>query len=110
MRFRHATGFTSELALAQLATTAVFSKEPSCPSERFDLIDPRWAPLHAKVGAASVTPLPPGVSTTRQLATDGWDGLVSGKGTGGPASLTVTSSEARKPHVVVVRFTGDLPD
>ncbi len=35
--------------------------------------------------------------------------LVTGPSAGGPATVTVQSSEEAKPHVVVARFSGSLP-
>jgi len=34
---------------------------------------------------------------------------VTGPSAGGPATIAVRSAESVKPHVVVARFTGDLP-
>ena len=54
------------------------------------------------------TPLATTASAT--LRTDGWAAFATGLGSGGAATITVDSAAAVKPQVVVVKFTGKLPN
>ena len=46
---------------------------------------------------------------TADLRANGWGLYVTGLGSGADATVTVTSTAAVKPYVVVTRFAGSLP-
>jgi hypothetical protein len=95
-------------AMAEWATALLFSNETVAPDSRFDYVGAAWSPLHDRLRYLDWQPLPAaGVDAT--LRTDGIAVLVTGPSGGGPATVTVRSAEAVKPHVVVARFAGELP-
>ena len=116
-----AIGIPFEWALAQWTTGLMFSNESFSPDPRFNFTTPAWTPLHqmlesedehgqpTRKGYLRYVPLgPSGVSVT--LRTNGFDAFLTGgsESAGQPVMLTVKASGSR-PHVVVVRFRGDLP-
>jgi hypothetical protein len=113
--FEAASGVPWEVAMARFATASLLSQEPVWPADpAYDLFSydgtAPWAPWHTQVGYVNYIPLPqPQNPTTTTLRRNGWAAFVTGSGTGGPATLTVTSAATTKPHAVVVRFPGDLP-
>jgi hypothetical protein len=54
------------------------------------------------------TPLAPSASVA--LRTDGWSALATGPGSGGAATVTVTSTASVMPQVVVVKYSGKMPN
>jgi hypothetical protein len=116
------------LASAQLrlANALLFSGETFSPLPALDFdAGTTWSPLHQKLkwvdtsGPTTViragsyvdyTPLPkPAAGNFPPLRADGWGAYLTGTGSGGPATVTVRTTAPRKPHVLVVRFSGDLP-
>ena len=95
-------------AIADWATALLFSNEAASPDPRFDYLGSGWAPLHARLRHLDWQGLG-AQGATVSLREDGISVLVTGESSGGPAALTVYSSAAVKPHVVVARFSGDLP-
>ena len=95
-------------AIADWATALLFSNEAASPDPRFDYLGSGWAPLHARLRHLDWQGLG-GQGATVSLRVDGISVLVTGASSGGPAALTVYSSAAVKPYVVVARFSGDLP-
>jgi len=95
-------------AMAEWATALLFSNETLAPDTRFDYVGPAWSPLHDRLRHLDWQPLS-AAGTEASIRTDGIAVLVSGPSAGGPATITVRSTEAVKPHVVVARFAGDLP-
>jgi hypothetical protein len=88
-----------------------------------DLVAPDYVPWHHYTGSCSsggvVTPtarvanvawLPLSGTASATLRRDGWAAFATGPGTGGAATLTVQSSAAVRPHVVVVKYAGRLPN
>jgi len=95
-------------AMADWATALLFSNEGATPDARFDYLGAGWSPLHVRLRHLEWEPLP-AAGAEASLRTDGLAVLVTGPSAGGPATITVRSSESVKPHVVVARFAGDLP-
>jgi len=95
-------------AMADWATALLFSNEGGTPDSRFDYLGASWSPLHVRLRHLDWQPLP-AAGAQVSLRTDGLAVLMTGPSAGGPAAVTVRSSEAVKPHVVVARFSGDLP-
>jgi hypothetical protein len=62
----------------------------------------------ARLAHVAWTPLP--ASANAALRQDGWAAFATGPGANGPATITVRSSAAVRPHVVVVKYTGALPN
>ncbi len=56
------------------------------------------------------TPLSPGASASATLRRDGWAAFATGPGTGGAATIRVQSLASSRPHVVVVKYAGALPN
>lgn len=117
--FAAASGVPFEEGFARFATAALFSGEdalfasyPQKPSPdwSFAPLPAPWAPLHVAVGKVGYTtlPRPGGAAFAASLRADGWGSLVTGRGTGTDATLTITSSAAVKPRAAVVRFKGSL--
>jgi hypothetical protein len=109
-----ATGVAFEAALARFAGASIFSGEtfaPTAPTagEWQYATGVPWSPLHTSLGYVNYTALTPGLASSPTLRTDGWATLVTGTGSGGPATLTVTSGAAVKPTALLVRFSGSLP-
>jgi hypothetical protein len=95
-------------AMADWATALLFSNEGATPDARFDYLGAGWSPLHVRLRHLDWQPLP-AAGADASLRTDGLAVLVTGASAGGPATITVRSAESVKPHVVVARFSGDLP-
>jgi hypothetical protein len=95
-------------AMADWATALLFSNEGATPDSRFDYLGAGWSPLHVRLRHLDWQPLP-AAGADASLRTDGLAVLMTGPSAGGSATITVRSAEAVKPHVVVVRFTGDMP-
>jgi len=95
-------------AMADWATALLFSNEGATPDARFDYLGAGWSPLHVRLRHLDWQPLP-AAGADASLRADGLSVLVTGPSAGGPATLTIRSAESVKPHVVVARFTGDLP-
>ncbi|HET9553642.1 MAG TPA: hypothetical protein VFP50_11805, partial [Anaeromyxobacteraceae bacterium] len=111
-----ATGVTFEESLSRFAGAALFSGESFAPTtptagewQYASGVNIPWSPLHIALGYVNYTPLTAGVAATPSLRTDGWATLMTGVGSGGTATLTVTSGEAVKPTALVVKFSGSLP-
>jgi hypothetical protein len=121
-------GVPLETAMIRWANALVFSGESFSPLPEWDFASGPgvpWSPLHQTLkwvdrsGATAVlrdgayvdyTPLPlPATETFPPLRADGWGLYLTGKGTGGTATVTVTTIAPFKPHVVLVRFAGTLP-
>lgn len=94
--------------LAEWTTALMFSNESFSPSPVFDFTGAAWTPFHSAVTYVNYVPLNPGSGALAAVRRNGWNAFVTGSGGGGNATLTVTSAEAVKPHVVVVRFAGYL--
>lgn len=117
-----ALGVPFEEAFARFATAALFSGEtpmftayPASPVPGMSFAPvPDWSPFHADVGRPRYTALPrpgdPTAAFVTSLRADGWGAYVTGLGTGGAATVTVSSSAGVKPRVAVVRFKGSLPN
>jgi hypothetical protein len=65
---------------------------------------------HDKPRLAYVAYTPLATSSSTPLRTDGWAAFATGPGSGGAATITVQSSATVRPQVVVVRYTGALPN
>jgi hypothetical protein len=115
-----ASGLTFEEGYARFATAALFSGEDPmfaayplkpAPAWSFAVQPAAWFPLHTTVGRVAYPTLPPagGASLPTKLHQDGWGAYVSHLGTGADATLTISSTAAVQPRVVVVRFKGSLP-
>jgi hypothetical protein len=65
---------------------------------------------HDKARTARVAYVPLASTATVPLRTDGWTALATGAGAGSPATISVQSTASVKPHVVVVKYTGALPN
>ncbi len=94
--------------LAEWTTALMFSNESFSPSPVFDFTGDAWTPFHSELTYVNYQPLNPGPGVSAAVRRNGWNAFVTGSGGGGNATLTVTSTEAVKPHVVVVRFAGYL--
>jgi hypothetical protein len=88
-------------AMAEWATALLLSNEPSAP---YSFSGTPWSPLHARLRHLD-TRDPGPVS----LRTDGIAAVTSGVGQGGPVTVTVRSTAAQPPYVVVVRASASLP-
>jgi hypothetical protein len=95
-------------AMADWASALLFSNEAATPDSRFDYLGAGWSPLHVRLRHLDWLPLS-AAGAEASLRADGLAVLVSGPSAGGSASVTVRSAAAVKPHVVVARFSGDLP-
>jgi hypothetical protein len=114
-----ASGFSFEEGFARFGAGALFSGEdplfaaypgPLRPAPHLSFAaGTAWSPLHVEVGPVKYTRLQPGAAPPTTLRNDGWGAYLSGRGTGGEATLTIGSSATVKPQVAVVRFKGDLP-
>jgi len=120
-------GVPLETAMIRFANALVFSGETFSPLPAWDYASGPgvpWSPLHQvlkwddRSGATPVvrdgayvdyTPLPAAPASFLPLRADGWGLYLTGKGTGGTATVTVSTIAPFKPHVVLVRFTGTLP-
>jgi hypothetical protein len=60
--------------------------------------------------AARVAWTPLVAPATAALRQDGWAAFATGPGANGPATVTVRSSATVRPHVVVVKYQGALPN
>jgi hypothetical protein len=106
----NALGMSFSDAYAHWTTALMFSNEGMLggSSSLFDFKGEGWTPLHTKLRHLNYVPLNSG-GVTASLRTDGWNAFMTGNALGGAASITVTSTQTVKPHVVVVRFSGFLP-
>ena len=95
-------------AMADWASALLFSNEGATPDSRFDYLGASWSPLHVRLRHLDWQALP-GSGAEVSLRADGLAVLVTGPSPGGPATVTVRRADGTKPHVVVARFTGDLP-
>jgi hypothetical protein len=95
-------------AMADWATALLFSNEGTSPDARFDYLGASWSPLHVRLRHLDWQALP-ATGARATLRTDGLAVFVTGPSAGGPATIVARSAESVKPHVVVARFTGDLP-
>jgi hypothetical protein len=115
-----ALGVPFEWAFANWTSALMFSNETFSPAARFNYTGSVWTPLHQKIasydqnnvltrqGYLRYAPLGPDQATA-SLRANGWNAFLTGAPDGaGDVTLTVTATSVR-PHVVVVRFTGDLP-
>lgn len=88
-----------------------------------DGVSPDYKPWHHYTGScttggvtyqkprdAYVAWTPLATTASAALRTDGWGAFATGLGSGGAATITVDSAAAIKPQVVVVKFTGKLPN
>jgi hypothetical protein len=134
-----ATGVSWDLGFARFATAAMFSNEDASATSGGaitsagnvlagslynylgDGVPTDYVPWHHYTGSCSsitskardayvaYTPLNPSSSVT--LRQDGWTAFTTGTGTGtGDATITVTTAATIMPHVVVVKYTGLLPN
>jgi hypothetical protein len=118
-------GMPLSAAMLRWTKAMVFSGQPFSPLPALDY-DPaaNWSPLHQTLkyvgttaGGSPVlrdayvdyTPVPVAGNAFPSVRGDGWSAFVTGTGSGGGATVTVSTSAALKPHVLVVRFAGDLP-
>ncbi len=104
----HTLGMPLPRALAEWATALLFSNETSSPLPSFSFSGTGWSPFHARLRYLDYRDLSPG-GAVASLRADGFGAFVSGAGLGAAARITVRSSAAVKPHVVVVKFSGVLP-
>ncbi len=116
-----ATGLGFEEGVARFGVGAMFSGETALFTSYAGSLKPApdlsyasgvpWSPLHTTTGRVRYTKLQPATPFTSQLRADGWGAYLSGKGTAGAptATLTVDSTAGVKPRVAVVRLKGDLP-
>lgn len=102
-----ALGMPLPRAMAEWVTALLFSNERASPQPGFSFSGASWSPFHARLRHLDYRSLTAGSLAT--LRADGIAAFVTGAGQEGPAQITVRSSADRKPHVVVVRFSGDLP-
>jgi hypothetical protein len=120
-------GLPLETAMIRWTNAMLFSGESFSPLPAWDYAaGTTWAPFHdvLKWVDRSVSPnvlrgpptyvdympLPKPIGPAfPALRTDGWGAYMTGKGTNSTATVTITSTAAVKPHVVMVRFTGSLP-
>jgi hypothetical protein len=103
-----ALGESLPRAMADWATTLLLSNEPGAPSQRFSYLGDGWSPLHERLRYLDWQPLS-AAGATASLRADGIAILLTGPAAGGPAEVRVRSVSGRAPHIVVVRFSGDLP-
>jgi hypothetical protein len=133
-----ATGVPWDLGFARFATATMFSNEDASatpggavtsagnvlanPLYNYlgDGLPADYIPWHHYTGSCSTTPkardayvayLPLKPSSSVTLRRDGWAAFATGKGTGtGDATITVTTAAQIRPHVVVVKYSGKLPN
>jgi hypothetical protein len=103
------SGLPFPVAFALWTGALVFSNEPASPWPVFDYTGADWTPLHQKFQRFEYAPLDVGATVTATLRTNGFDVFVTGPAGAGDGSVIVTSSEAVKPYVVAIPFTGTLP-
>jgi hypothetical protein len=86
-----------------------------------DGVTPDYVPWHrmtGNCGATSVprtayvayTPVNVGAGASATLRRDGWAAFATGPGSGSAATILVQSTATVRPHVVVVKYTGTLPN
>jgi len=103
------SGIPLPVAYALWTSALVFSNEPASPWRGFDYTGVDWTPLHQKFQRFEYAPLNSGAAVPVTLTTNGFDVYVTGPAGPGGGSVTVASSEAVKPYVVAIPFTGALP-
>jgi hypothetical protein len=115
-------------SLANGLADAQFSYGAFLPGGALATPQPVWVPWHHYTRScttanntvvtrtfaanATYTPVGPPASTSSASVTlmqDGWAAFVT-RGTGGPATVSVTPASGGKPHVALVRYTGALPN
>jgi hypothetical protein len=103
-----AVGVPLPRAMAEWGTALLFSSESGSPAPRFSYLGGAWSPFHERLRHLDWQPLgPDGAVAT--LRTDGLAILMTGAAFGGPAEMRLRSEESLPPHVVVARYSGDLP-
>ncbi|BDG06997.1 hypothetical protein [Anaeromyxobacter paludicola] len=105
----NALGATFESAMADFTTAAAFSNESFSPDARFDYTGADWTPFHTKLRHLEYKSLNPGTPASATLRVDGWNAFGTGVAATGGATITVTSSQAVKPAVLLVTYSGTLP-
>ncbi len=95
--------------MADFTTAAAFSNESFVPDPRFNYTGTSWTPFHTKLRHLEYKSLNQGVSGTATLRQDGWNAFATGAAGAGGATIQVTSSQAVKPAVLLITFTGALP-
>jgi hypothetical protein len=88
-------------AMAEWASALLLSNEPGAA---YNFSGQSWSPLHERLRHLDYRT--PGEQAA--IRADGIAAFVSGGSPGGPAEVTVRSSEDVPPHVVVVRIAGGL--
>jgi len=110
-------------SLASGLSDSQFSYGAFLPGGALASQQPVWAPWHhytrsctpasgpplTRTFAANATYTPVASTAGVTLRQDGWATFVT-RGTGGPATVSVTPSSGGKPHVALVRYTGALPN
>jgi hypothetical protein len=87
----------------------VFSNEPASPWLALDYTGSDWTPLHQKFQRFEYAGLDAGSTVPVSLRATGFDVYVTGAAGAAGGAVIVTSSEAVKPYVVAIPFTGTLP-
>ena len=135
-----ATGVPWEVGFSRFTTAAMFSNEeltePNAnglgsitsaghlladPVFNYlgDAVAPDYVPWHRMMGNCGTTPVPRAAnvaytpingSASATLRRDGWAAFATGPGSGGAATIRVNSAATVRPHVVVVKYTGTLPN
>jgi hypothetical protein len=103
------SGLPFPVAYGLWTSALLFSNEPANPWPVLDYTGAGWTPLHQKFQRFEYAPLAPGAAVPVTLRPNGFDVYVTGAADAGGGTVTITSSAAVKPHVVVVPFTGALP-
>jgi hypothetical protein len=103
------SGIPFPIAYALWTSALLFSNEPASPWSVFDYTGPDWTPLHQKFQRFEYAQLNSGAAIPVTLVANGFDVYVTGPAGTAGGTVTVTSSEAVKPYVVAIPFTGTLP-